>query len=65
MILVTGATGNVGREVVNLLLEDGKKVAAVNRNPAATRCPAPPTWWAATPPARRHCRRRCAASRRS
>src|SRR5215207_919682 len=26
MILVTGATGNVGREVVNVLLEDGKKV---------------------------------------
>ncbi|MDQ3900292.1 MAG: NAD(P)H-binding protein [Actinomycetota bacterium] len=39
MILVTGATGNVGREVVNLLLEDGKKVAAVTRNPAAAALP--------------------------
>jgi uncharacterized protein YbjT (DUF2867 family) len=36
MILVTGATGNVGREVVNLLLDDGQEeVAAVTRNPAA------------------------------
>lgn len=35
MILVTGATGNVGREVVNVLLEDGKKVVALTRNPAA------------------------------
>src|ERR687886_802616 len=39
MILVTGATGNVGREVVNLLLEDGKKVAAVTRDPAAAALP--------------------------
>ncbi len=35
MILVTGATGNVGREVVNVLLDDGQEVAAVTRNPAA------------------------------
>jgi uncharacterized protein YbjT (DUF2867 family) len=34
MILVTGATGNVGREVVNLLLAAGQTVAAVTRNPA-------------------------------
>ncbi|MGA3093292.1 MAG: NAD(P)H-binding protein [Terriglobales bacterium] len=33
MILVTGATGNVGREVVKLLLNDGQKVVAVTRNP--------------------------------
>jgi uncharacterized protein YbjT (DUF2867 family) len=36
MILVTGATGSVGREVVNLLLDDAQEeVAAVTRNPAA------------------------------
>src|SRR5215213_6077044 len=39
LILVTGATGNVGREVVNVLLEDGKKVVAVTRNPAAAALP--------------------------
>jgi uncharacterized protein YbjT (DUF2867 family) len=39
MILVTGATGNVGREVVNLLLDDGQEVAAVTRNPAAATLP--------------------------
>ena len=39
MILITGATGNVGREVVKLLLEDGEKVAAVTRNPAAAALP--------------------------
>ncbi len=39
MILVTGATGTVGREVVNLLLEDGAKVAAVTRNPATAALP--------------------------
>ena len=39
MILVTGATGNVGREVVNLLLVDGQEVAAVTRNPAAAELP--------------------------
>jgi uncharacterized protein YbjT (DUF2867 family) len=40
MILVTGATGNVGREVVKLLLDGGQKVAAVTRNPAAATLPA-------------------------
>jgi uncharacterized protein YbjT (DUF2867 family) len=39
MILVTGATGNVGREVVNLLLSGGEKVVAVTRNPATTVLP--------------------------
>ena len=39
MILVTGATGNVGREVVNLLLDDGQEVAAVTRDPAAAALP--------------------------
>src|SRR5262245_47083161 len=35
MVLVTGATGNVGREVVGLLLAEGRQVVAVSRNPAA------------------------------
>src|SRR5258706_1922090 len=39
MILVTGATGNVGREVVNLLLDGGEKVVAVTRNPATAVLP--------------------------
>ncbi|GHO92032.1 nucleotide-diphosphate-sugar epimerase [Reticulibacter mediterranei] len=39
MILVTGATGNVGREVVNLLLASGEKVVAVTRHPATAVLP--------------------------
>ena len=39
MILVTGATGNVGREVVRLLLADGRRVGAVTRNPSAAALP--------------------------
>ena len=39
MILVTGATGNVGREAVNLLLADGENVAAATRNPATAALP--------------------------
>jgi uncharacterized protein YbjT (DUF2867 family) len=39
MILVTGATGNVGREVVNLLLSGGEQVVAVTRNPAKAALP--------------------------
>lgn len=39
MILVTGATGNVGREVVNLLLAGGQQVMAVTRNPATAALP--------------------------
>jgi uncharacterized protein YbjT (DUF2867 family) len=35
MILVTGATGTVGREVVMALVERGEAVAGVSRNPAA------------------------------
>lgn len=39
MILVTGATGNVGCEVANLLLASGEEVMAVTRNPAAAVLP--------------------------
>jgi len=35
MMLITGATGVVGREAVRLLVEQGAKVAAVTRNPHA------------------------------
>ena len=35
MILVTGATGKVGSEVVRLLLEAGQEVGAVTRDPAS------------------------------
>jgi uncharacterized protein YbjT (DUF2867 family) len=50
MIVVTGATGNVGRELVNLLQAAGEKVTAVTRNPSAAVLPAVPTWCAATRP---------------
>lgn len=39
MILVTGATGNVGREAVKLLLDDREEVAAVTRDPARAALP--------------------------
>lgn len=39
MILITGATGNVGREVVNLLLSGGEKVVAITRHPATAALP--------------------------
>jgi uncharacterized protein YbjT (DUF2867 family) len=39
MILVTAATGKVGHELVNLLIQTGEKVAAVTRNPAAAILP--------------------------
>jgi uncharacterized protein YbjT (DUF2867 family) len=39
MILVTGATGNIGREVVKLLLEGGEKVVAVTRHPDTAALP--------------------------
>ncbi|MFG1688978.1 NAD(P)H-binding protein [Nonomuraea sp. NPDC049269] len=33
MILITGATGNVGRHVLNLLVENGRAVRALTRDP--------------------------------
>jgi uncharacterized protein YbjT (DUF2867 family) len=40
VILVTGATGNVGRQVVTQLLDAGARVRAVTRDPASARLPA-------------------------
>jgi uncharacterized protein YbjT (DUF2867 family) len=40
MIVVTGATGNVGREVVRELVEAGEEVRALTRNPAKVTVPA-------------------------
>lgn len=39
-ILVTGATGNVGRPLVTYLVDSGARVRAVTRNPGAARFPA-------------------------
>src|SRR3954471_17268438 len=39
-ILVTGATGNVGRNVVDLLLEAGEQVRVTSRNPQSVDLPA-------------------------
>jgi uncharacterized protein YbjT (DUF2867 family) len=39
MILVTGATGKVGRELVNFLLERGEEVTAVTRTPDSAALP--------------------------
>ncbi|WP_309120075.1 NAD(P)H-binding protein [Paenibacillus sp.] len=38
-ILVTGATGNVGRQIVNQLLESGHHVRALTRNPSTAKLP--------------------------
>jgi uncharacterized protein YbjT (DUF2867 family) len=39
MILVTGATGNIGREVVKLLQEGDEHVVAITRHPASAALP--------------------------
>ncbi|GAA2596944.1 NAD(P)H-binding protein [Actinomadura fulvescens] len=39
MILITGATGNVGRHLVTELLTAGRKVRALSRDPASARLP--------------------------
>ena len=40
MILVTGATGNVGGNVLHLLLDAGERVRALTRDPGTARLPA-------------------------
>lgn len=40
MILVTGATGSVGRHVVDGLLKEGQMIRALTRNPAGAQLPA-------------------------
>jgi uncharacterized protein YbjT (DUF2867 family) len=40
MILITGATGNIGRPLVDLLVDQGAKVRAVTRHPQAAGLPA-------------------------
>ena len=39
LILITGATGNVGRQVVSQLLGTGARVRALTRNPDSTGLP--------------------------
>jgi uncharacterized protein YbjT (DUF2867 family) len=39
IVLVTGATGNIGRHVVSQLLREGVRVRALTRNPKAARLP--------------------------
>ncbi|GAA3309058.1 hypothetical protein GCM10020295_72670 [Streptomyces cinereospinus] len=39
MILVTGSTGNVGRNVVRELVARGERVRALTRNPAGSGLP--------------------------
>jgi uncharacterized protein YbjT (DUF2867 family) len=39
MILVAGATGNIGREVVHVLLSAGEPVHALSRNPEQATLP--------------------------
>ncbi|GAA0923174.1 NAD(P)H-binding protein [Nonomuraea longicatena] len=40
-VLVTGATGTVGRQIVKQLVERGERVRALSRNPARANLPAP------------------------
>lgn len=44
MIIVTGATGNIGGELVRLLVERGVKVRALSRNPPGTGSPSGVEW---------------------
>jgi uncharacterized protein YbjT (DUF2867 family) len=46
-VLVAGATGAIGKLVVQLLLEQGAKVRALSRNPAAAKKAEPRADWAA------------------
>lgn len=47
-ILITGATGMVGRQVVSQLLDAGAAVRALARDPGSLACPAALSWCAAT-----------------
>lgn len=38
-ILITGATGRIGRHLVTQLLDDGHHVRAITRNPATAQLP--------------------------
>ncbi|MGP4103031.1 NmrA family NAD(P)-binding protein [Nonomuraea sp. KM90] len=49
-ILVTGATGTVGRQIVAQLVERGARVRSLTRNPAAAGLPPGSRWPAATWP---------------
>ena len=40
MILVTGATGTIGRPLIDVLVDQGAKVRAVTHNPQAAGLPA-------------------------
>jgi uncharacterized protein YbjT (DUF2867 family) len=40
MILLTGATGKIGRELIKHLLDAGKKITAVTRDPKSAKLPA-------------------------
>ncbi|MCW2919294.1 MAG: NAD(P)-dependent oxidoreductase [Actinomycetia bacterium] len=40
MILVTGATGTIGRPLIDLLISAGADIRAVTRNPQAAGLPA-------------------------
>ena len=64
MILITGATGNVGREVVTLLW-DGEAVAAVTRNPVTAALPSDAHVVSGDPARPPTLSRRCAASMQS
>ena len=45
MILVTGATGNVGKHIVSQLVENGQKVRALTRDPARLEARSPLVEW--------------------
>ena len=54
MILITGATGNVGRPLVTQLLARGAKVRAISRNPNTAGLPTEPKSVGADPADRTH-----------
>ena len=50
-IVVTGATGNVGRPLVQALVDAGEKCARSAANPARRPCRPAWRWWNPPPPA--------------